>query len=114
MHLYVQQRPDGGGIYVVTPGPLFVQSSIFIGNVAVGATGGGGGIYVAADGTIRNCVFRGNVTDFNGGGVYNLGNELTVTDSTFIDNEARLGGGILMYFGHAQQLKGCRFQGIRR
>jgi len=103
--------PTGGGIYVVTPGPLFVQSSIFIGNVAVGDTGGGGGIYVAADGTIRNCVFRGNVTDFNGGGVYNLGNELTVTDSTFIDNEARLGGGILMYFGDAQQLTDCRFRG---
>ena len=102
----------GGGIGAVTPGPLVVLSSTFIGNVAVGIpTNGGGGIYVNTDGTIRNCLFRDNITDFNGGGVYNLGNELTVSDSTFINNEARLGGGILMYFGDGKLLTNCRFRG---
>jgi predicted outer membrane repeat protein len=92
----------GGGIY--SNGPLTVTNSTFSGNLAPGTAGNGGGIYSNGPTIVNNTTFSHNragtphLLQGSGGGIYNYGGPLTVTNSTFSGNSAPgdygFGGGI--------------------
>ena len=92
----------GGGIYNAS-GPLTATNIVFRNNSCLGFFGGyGAGLY-NTDGaaSLTHAVFSGNRAfegyggDSSGGGVANAtGGSLTLRNSTFADNAARLGGAI--------------------
>ena len=100
----------GGGIYDTNAGYgnslMNVNACVFIDNtVSSSGVFGGGGIDNAGNNMmVTDCLFVGNTTASNGGGILNLGNAygntpatvgiLTVNDSVFIGNSAVEGGGI--------------------
>lgn len=69
----------------------------------------GGGAFIEGQGTVSNCVFRGNEAYFRGGGAFcNSGG--TIADCEFLDNSAGWGGGGAACFSGGS-LSGCGFQG---
>jgi len=69
-------------------------------------TGNGGGIYNdGGDLTITNCTISDNTADDGGGLYYDFGN-VTMTDCIVSDNEANYGGGIYNYRGDVT-MTGC-------
>jgi hypothetical protein len=108
----ISRRSSGGGIYKLS-GNLTVTGSTITGNTAVL----GGGIYsVEGSGTVSTSEIVNNTASESnygggGGGIFNNG-ELTVTDSTIIDNAAvRFGGGILNYFGGTLTVRRSKISG---
>ncbi|MGD9127843.1 MAG: right-handed parallel beta-helix repeat-containing protein, partial [Planctomycetia bacterium] len=86
----------GGGLYVISSADVTVTGSTFTGNTA--SNRGGGVTVYDADVTISNTLFDSNVADYGGGGVYaQHAATADIEDSTFIDNEAGLGGGLLSW-----------------
>jgi hypothetical protein len=90
----------GGGIF-----GNFSSFSLSNSTVSENSAVDGGGIYnsgaINEPGFVRfgsvmlaNSIVSGNTATNSGGGVANFDGQLTVTDSTFSDNEASLGGGI--------------------
>ena len=79
---------DGGGIY--NTGPLQLQYSIVVGNIATGTVSNGGGIYNSNTSlTIGHTQVLSNVTGDDGGGLYNRNSSVvTVTQATFSHNIA--------------------------
>jgi hypothetical protein len=68
-----------------------VRDSTFFGNTA----GSGGGIYnVGGTVIVSDSTLSGNDALYNGGGIYNIGGTVTVSSSTLSGNSARFGGGI--------------------
>jgi CSLREA domain-containing protein len=78
----------GGGIY--NGKQLTVTNSTFTGNSAPQAAGGS--IYNTVTTTIINSTFSNN-SAYDGGGIYNNGNSLTVRKSTFSGNSADASNG---------------------
>lgn len=94
---------NGGGMFNAQGSYPVVTNCSFLGNVAyVGAFSGyGGGMHnynssVSAtyDVIVRNCIFSGNVSEREGGGIYSYGTNTTITNCGFSNNVAVLGGGI--------------------
>jgi hypothetical protein len=101
---------NGGAIYNPHGGTVTVSNSVFLGNVANGDFGGaisnGGALMVAnstfsgntvtgnhaAGGAIAN--ISANSASGGGGAIYNAYGTLTVTNCTFSDNHALVGGAI--------------------
>jgi hypothetical protein len=88
----------GGGIYNF--GTLTVANSVLSYNTVEGEYGNGGAIdsYLDGDGTegtltVSNTIFRGN-SAFDGGAIQQ-GAELTITDSTFVENSSSWSGGAI-------------------
>jgi hypothetical protein len=93
----------GGGLYNF--GQLALLNSTINGNNATAGSGGagpgsgnGGGIYNLQDVALTNCTIAANAAhgssfDF-GGGIYDVGNSLTITSCTIVGNQAEFGGGI--------------------
>ena len=90
-----------GGAYIQLGGKLFINNSEFINNKACYA---GGSIYISyVNAEIDNCVFDSNVLELFegyptcGGAIYcDMGN-LTLSNSTFINNSASSGNAIYAY-----------------
>ena len=86
---------NGGGIY--SDGTLTVNNSAIYENNAsnpIAISSSGGGIYNAGTATINQSTISGNSVSgsgSNGGGINNVGGDLTITNSTVDDNS---GGGI--------------------
>lgn len=83
-----------GGIY--NNGTLSVDGSTFLNN----STDYGGGIenmfYIRAQSLyviITNCTFSENTATEHGGGVYNIGLDVSIANSTFFNNSGEGGGG---------------------
>ncbi len=78
---------NGAGVYSIAL-PVSISNTTFTDNVAGGL---GGGFYngtgSSAKATIENSTFDGNQAQ-SGAGLYNAGNSLTITDSTFANNRA--------------------------
>ncbi len=98
---------NGGGLHLTGAGYVSVQSSRVVGNTA---TAEGGGLWNSASGTmdvrlssVGNNTASGNDADQGGGGLYNDGGVLTVTNSVIRENSADgtsgSGGGILNNLG---------------
>lgn len=118
-------RHRGGVLYINSDKckKALIKDATFIGNSAKAGRGVSAGVlYVngAADVTIENCKFEKNRAEFTGssntntyGGVmYMNGGTVTVTGSSFISNEAKIGGAI--YKGVADSsltLRECSFEG---
>jgi hypothetical protein len=106
---------EGGGLWNSAVGTMMVDGTTITGNTASGndADQGGGGLF--NDGgelTVTNAIVRGNVADGaagSGGGILNNLGTLTVIDSTIAGNRAmRAGGGIEDNAGVMMRLHGVR------
>jgi hypothetical protein len=105
---FLNNRADnqGGGWYNLF-GDLVITASEFTGNQAINGAGG----YIS-DGTPRldSLLFSGNTAipttasseDGFGGGLYNNGWDITLTNTRFLQNNARRGGGIYIANGSPQ------------
>ena len=86
---------DHGGIFDITGGPVFISGLTFTN----GAGAEGGAVYVNADCTISNCVFKQNTqstagADNGGGAVYqDDSGTMLLTDCIFSNNAAVNAGG---------------------
>jgi hypothetical protein len=99
----------GGGMCNMSSHPT-VTNCTFEGNSASGFTGGyGGGMYNSSDSspTVSNCTFSGNEAVYSGGGMYNDGGGLTVTESTFCGNVPNHWNGSLTLVGHTRMSDFC-------
>ena len=79
----------GGAIY--NNGVLVLNNCTFVNNKATF----GGAIYNNGTMILNNCTFESNIASVSGGVIYNLQDDLTIHDSTFIGNYAKIKNGIL-------------------
>ena len=102
---------DGGGMYNAGGSPT-LTNCIFENNNA----DYGGGMYNSEysgvnDPTMTNCTFVNNTATYAGGGMCNFFEaKTTLTDCTFMDNDANNGGGIFNYYGSTATLTNCVFE----
>jgi len=80
-------------IFSVAPDTTLTLSHLSVVS-GTAANGLGGGIYSEGDLTLQDCVLSDNYAFNAGGGVYNDGGVLIVQSSTFSNNSADQGGGI--------------------
>ncbi|MBI4672177.1 MAG: CSLREA domain-containing protein [Chloroflexi bacterium] len=111
---------DANGAGVSNTGTLNVANSVLSGNTAMGGSGGistGGGIYSIGAVTIIGSTFSGNsargVPGTRGGGIYNNGGTLSVTDSTFSDNITDGDGGAIENVDGAATITNSTFSNNR-
>ena len=79
----------GGAIY--NNGVLVLNNCTFVNNKATF----GGAIYNNGTMILNNCTFEFNIASVSGVAIYNLQDDLTIHDSTFIGNYAKIKNGIL-------------------
>ncbi len=79
----------GGAIY--NNGVLVLNNCTFVNNKATF----GGAIYNNGTMILNNCTFESNIASVSGGAIYNLQDDLTIHDSVFIGNYAKIKNGIL-------------------
>ena len=79
----------GGAIY--NNGVLVLNNCTFVNNKATFW----GAIYNNGTMILNNCTFEFNIVSVSGGAIYNLQDDLTIHDSTFIGNYAKIKNGIL-------------------
>ena len=87
------QAFDGGAIYIETGATATLNDATFTGNEAEY----GAGIELFGTADIDGALFEGNTAGVAGGGIWNANGSLTVTQSTFHDNSAGIGGAIVAY-----------------
>ncbi len=95
---------NGGALHITGPGTVTVTGSNITGNTA---SAEGGGLWNSASGTLtvdkstlRDNMATGAAADHGGGGLYNDGGALTVSNSTISGNSTQAtGGGILNVAG---------------
>ena len=80
---------NGGAIY--NDGVLILNNCIFTNNKATL----GGAIYNNGIMILNNCTFESNIASVSGGAIYNLQDALTIRNSTFIGNYAKIKTGVL-------------------
>lgn len=80
---------NGGAIY--NNGVLVLNNCTFVNNKATF----GGAIYNNGTMILNNCTFEFNIASVSGGAIYNLQDDLTIHDSAFIGNYAKIKNGIL-------------------
>jgi predicted outer membrane repeat protein len=87
--------PYGGSI-LATSGKLNCFESYFINNLAVSSDSVGGAVFtdVNADSSINGCVFKGNIANKAGGGVFSQSKSASLSDCAFSDNVAARGAAI--------------------
>lgn len=98
----------GGAIY--NNGVLILNNCIFINNGA----NSGGAIYNNGNIVLNNCTFKSNTASVSGGAIYNLQSNLTITNSTFTENYAKikngmLQGGAIANYGNNLTIDNCSF-----
>ncbi len=100
------EAKNGGGIYTVTP---TVMKNITAINCT--ATGNGGAIFAAADGTdVALDIFNlYNNTALNGGAFYTHGDNIKITNVDAQNNTASGQGGAVYAYGHHLTLDGIKF-----
>jgi len=105
----------GGGIFYKGGGTLTVTNSVISGNGA--AAGGGmgsnlpsGTVATVTDSTISDNVGQGHLGG-SGGGIWNYGHTLTVTNCTFSGNSALVAGGIANDVSSNLTVTNCTFSG---
>jgi len=87
-----------GAIYIQGTTSVTIDKSTFVENDA----NAGGAIYNLTNSKITDSSFDGNISHGNGGGIYNQGGNLELTDSVLVNNEAESdngGGGIYVNGG---------------
>jgi len=78
----------------------------------VNGNNGGGGMYNQGDSvSVTNCIFTENSTDFWGGGIYNQGDLLNVTNCTFTGNSSDYYGGGMFNKNASLSVTDCIFTG---
>ena len=83
---------QGGGMYNAAGGHPVLTNASFQGNSALA----GGGLYTSADLTIEHSEFDGNEAGAGGGGgIFNLGGAVTLTDVALDDNTSEGSGGAI-------------------
>jgi len=99
---------SGGAIYSYWTTP-HIRNCVFIGNIA---DWNGGAIYCGSGTpTISNCTFSGNEADEDGGAIYCYYCDPTITDCTFRDNIAGQCGGAVYCTSCGAVVTNCAFGG---
>lgn len=102
--------PFGGGLQSIDSSPV-IMACDFHGNAALS---GGGAMHVRGGAPmIARSTFDGNITRSGawGGAIFAENAELTVIDSSLVDNEAKDGGGAAFVRGSRARFSRCVFSG---
>lgn len=103
----------GGAIYLEATGTPTVSNCRFVGNKAVGDSGGGlhcGGALL----TLTDCTFTGNKATYGGGGAFvEAWTSVTIARTTFEGNTATYDGGGLEILYPGATVNDCTFTGNR-
>jgi hypothetical protein len=91
------------GVFAICPGGCTAAPNVTVSGLTIengtGLNGRGGGIFNNGGNlTVSNCTVSGNYADAGGGGIYNTAGTLTVANSTVSGNVGN-GGGIANYYG---------------
>ncbi|MBM4118767.1 hypothetical protein FJ251_13745 [bacterium] len=112
---FTGNRAVWGGAIDINHGGALLEDLVFEGNTA---TSWGGGLHAYADEpvVIRNCVFRGNRAEDDGGAVYFIGNygqagdRMDIENCDFVGNSANTSGAAVFAYGSAElHITGCTF-----
>jgi len=104
---------QGGGVSLNTGGGNTTFDNCTIENNWAVAGASGGGLFVFdADCTVRDSIFRSNVSGAGGGAYLQFGT-FNFLNTTFIDNRSQSGGAIRMDFTCVAALVNCGFLGNR-
>lgn len=87
------QATNGRGGALAANGSLVVEYSTFSGNTA-GTGGNGGAISAGVVTTIASSTFAGNTTAGSGGAVFALTRQVSITNSIFSGNQARISAAV--------------------
>jgi len=98
-------RIDGGGIFFSTS-TTYINNCIIRNNTTLYANGNGGGIAFKGSGNetaeITNCIFNGNTSISDGGGIFFWGKDINdkmyITNCTITNNSGEIGGGVYYVF----------------
>jgi hypothetical protein len=105
----------GGGLFTSSSGTATLNGSLFSDNTAYysyagNLYGNGGGLYLAGNTTLTECIITGNTAGNAGGGFLNTGT-LTLNDCTIDDNtSSSIAGGFLTVYNPVT-LTGCTISG---
>ncbi len=104
---------SGGGVcrvfYIETAESVDISGLSIVSGYAENSAGGG--MYNMADNlTVTDCTLNGNAADDTGGGMYNYKSNSTVTNCTFSSNTANYGGGMYNYES-SPTVTNCIFSG---
>lgn len=111
---FAGNRAVWGGAIEINFGSALLEGLVIEGNTA---TSWGGGVHASAEEpvVIRDCVFRGNRAEDDGGAIYVVGygqvnNRMDVESCDFIGNSANTNGAALEAIGNAEvHITGCTF-----
>ena len=105
---------DGAGAYFLNAGDVTLTNCVFVNNSGLR---NGGAIYVGSGTSARlvNCVIAGNVTEFDGAGIYNAG-DLTLLNCTLAGNSTKDsgncdGGALYQHENGTASITNCIFWG---
>ena len=85
---------QGGAIYAEAQATVTLRRSFVTSN---NASGEGGGVYNLGTLNVEDTTFGSNITQLHGGGIFNNGGTVTITDSYLISNQAPNGSGGAVY-----------------
>ncbi len=108
---FVDNKAYLGGAIRVQEGSISISKTSFVGNESFKF---GGAINTRNSGTvsstITNCIFYQNATSERGGAIYSeTGNNLTIANSTFVENSSGKDGGGLCGAGSVNTVTNCIF-----
>jgi hypothetical protein len=107
-------RYSGGALYTYYA-PITCDGCTFTGNglVSYGYSGAGASIVFSDGASFAGCVFSRNGINHNpvGGAVYVSSSMLTVSECSFLDNDAGQGAGMHFTEGSGGTVSGCTFAG---
>ena len=99
----------GAGIYLDNLSPI-ITDCVIADNVGPTPSSRGAGIFLALNenAVISGCTITGNSSDGNGGGFYTTGSfNTTITNTQFLDNDARDFGGALLIKDSQMTMTNC-------
>ena len=99
---------EGGGVYMEDAAPVFINTTFFDNSTNEGGFGGGVYAYVS-DPHFEECIFDLNFS-FYGGGIYSEGSDVFIKDTEFLQQFAtEFGGGILTDFSSQITIENSTF-----
>ncbi|MBI4719267.1 MAG: right-handed parallel beta-helix repeat-containing protein [Planctomycetes bacterium] len=102
----------GGGMYSQDSTVSLSRCTFRANSVEGGTVGGGGGFYsINTGGTVSDCLFDSNLSDYSAGAIYFAAGETPVVrNCDFVANRAYWGAGIYANGPNSPDIRGCIFR----